>query len=211
MDSNHSSYSYTSINKTMDETDTATAEESGWTTYFEDFMVAQQQDHHNNYSVTNYDQDDHHHQQQHHDHNLHHHHHHQQQQQQQHDRPQLSDAASHVDWNNTDNSMSGHVGPKFNKKLNLFKKTSRRTREILYDDCLEDTASSPVNSPKVGSQHMEFNQIKVDEIIENSLEKGGAFEDQSNEMGFKEHNNGSTDLRRRGLCLVPLTMFVNYI
>ncbi|KAL4572975.1 hypothetical protein LXL04_019764 [Taraxacum kok-saghyz] len=194
MDSNHSSCAYTS----MDETDTETAEESGWTTYFEDFMVAQQQNHHSNPSGTEYDR-------------YHHHQHHDQdhQEQQQHDRVVLSDVASHIEWNNINNSMSGAV-PIFNKKLNLFKKTSRRTREILYDDSLEDTASSPVNSPKVGSQQMGFNQMKVDDIIENTLGKG-VFEDQSKEMEFDEHNNGSTDLRKRGLCLVPLSMFVNYI
>ncbi|CAI9262080.1 unnamed protein product [Lactuca saligna] len=206
MESNHSSYAYTSMNKSMDESDTATTEESGWTAYFEDFMVAQQQDHHNNHSVTEHDY--YHHQQQQYQHQHQHRDH--QQQQQDHDGPLLSDVASHVEWNTIDNSMSG-VAPKFTKKLNLFKKTSRRTREILYDDSLEDTASSPVNSPKVGSQHMGFNQIKVDDIIENSLGKRGAFEDQNMERGFEEHNNGSTDLRKRGLCLVPLSMFVNYI
>ncbi|KAI3745103.1 hypothetical protein L1987_58205 [Smallanthus sonchifolius] len=215
MDSNHSSYSYTSMNQSIDETYISTTEESGWTSYFEDFMVAQQQDHHHNHSLT---QDQHYNQ----DHyfNQDHYHHQPQQQEQQHDRPELSDAASHVEWNNIANSRSG-VGPKFTKKLNLFKKKSRRTREVLYDDSLEDTASSPVNSPKVGSQHMGFNQVKVDDIMENSLEKGDGFddhlqlqkiEDQSRPiMRFEENNNGDTDLRKRGLCLVPLSMFVNYI
>ncbi|KAI3795429.1 hypothetical protein L1987_38083 [Smallanthus sonchifolius] len=182
MNSNHSSYSYTSMNKSIDETYTSTTEESGWTAYFEDFMVSQQQDHHY------FNQD----------HRRHHQH------EQQHDGPELSDAGSHV------NSRSG-AAPKFTKKLNLFKKTSRRTREVLYDDSLEDTASSPVNSPKVGSQHMGFNQIKVDDIMENSLIQ--KIEDQSKPiMRFdQENNNGGTDLRKRGLCLVPLSMFVNYI
>ncbi|KVI04144.1 hypothetical protein Ccrd_017534, partial [Cynara cardunculus var. scolymus] len=165
MDSDHSSYS--SMNKSMAESETATAEESGWTSYFEDFMAAQQKDHHQNHSFT----DHYHHHQNHsftdHYHHHHHHHHHHQQQHLD-DQPVVSDAVSHVEWNYIDQSMSG-AAPKFPKKLNLFKKTSRRTREILYDDSLEDTASSPVNSPKVGSQQMGFNQIKVDDIIQNSL------------------------------------------
>ncbi|XP_024992065.1 vascular-related unknown protein 1-like [Cynara cardunculus var. scolymus] len=217
MDSDHSSYS--SMNKSMAESETATAEESGWTSYFEDFMAAQQKDHHQNHSFT----DHYHHHQNHsftdHYHHHHHHHHHHQQQHLD-DQPVVSDAVSHVEWNYIDQSMSG-AAPKFPKKLNLFKKTSRRTREILYDDSLEDTASSPVNSPKVGSQQMGFNQIKVDDIIQNSLEKGGGFdghlqlqkrEDQSREMVFdQDNNNGNTDLRKRGLCLVPLSMLANYI
>ncbi|KAI3736282.1 hypothetical protein L6452_15821 [Arctium lappa] len=201
------------MNKSMAESDTETAEESGWTSYFEDFMAAQQKDHHQNNSFADHD----------HDHYHYHHGHDNQQHGHLDDQPVLSDAVSHVKWNNIDQSMSG-AAPKFSKKLNLFKKTSRRTREILYDDSLEDTASSPVNSPKVGSQEMEFNQIKVDDIIENSLGKGGGFdghlhlqkrEDQSSEMVFDHqqeiNNNGNTDLRKRGLCLVPLSMFVNYI
>ncbi|XP_076922659.1 vascular-related unknown protein 1-like [Bidens hawaiensis] len=171
MDSNHSSYSYASMNKSL----ASTTEESGWTAYFDDFMASQQlQDH----SFSHHRDQDY--------------------------QPELSDAASHIEWAN---SKTGSA----TKKLNLFKKTSRRTKEILYDDSLEDTASSPVNSPKVGSQHMGFNQIKGDDdIMENSLEKGGRFDDQSRSMMFGE-NNGGTDLRKRGLCLVPVSMFVNYI
>lgn len=111
------------MNNSLAETDTTTAEESGWTAYFEDFIVTQQRDHQHNHSFTP-----------HHD--------------QQHIRPELSDAASHADWNNITNSMSVAT-PKFTKKLNIFKKTSKRTRGIRYDDSLEDTASSPVNSPRV--------------------------------------------------------------
>ncbi|PWA67034.1 hypothetical protein CTI12_AA321270 [Artemisia annua] len=189
MDSNHSSYSYTSMNNSMVDSDTVTAEESGWTTYFEDFMLAQQQDHQNNslahkHQHDNFNEDPHH--------------------QQLHDQPELSDAASYVEWNNMANSMNGAT-PKFDKKLNLIKKKNRRTRNhIRYDDSLEDTASSPVNSPKVGSPHMGFNQI-----IQNSLGKRGDFEDGSKDMTFQESNNGSTDLRKRGLCLVPLSVFIN--
>ncbi|KAD4981868.1 hypothetical protein R6Q59_001567 [Mikania micrantha] len=208
MDSNHSSYSYTSMSKSMAETDISTAEESGWTAYFEDFIVSQQQqeDHNHNHSY------DHHHDHYIQDHHINHH-------QQQHDQPDLSDAASLVEWNSIPNSRSGGT-PKFAKKLNVFKKTSRRTRDILYDDSLEDTASSPVNSPKVGSQHMGFNQIKVDDILNNSLEKASfdghlqlqKAEDDSSSLRFQENSNdGVTDLRKRGLCLVPLSMFVNYI
>ena len=138
MDSNHSSYSYTSMNNSMVDSDTVTSEESGWTTYcedFEDFVYAQQQDQQNNslahkHQHDNFNEDPHH--------------------QQLHDQPELSDAASYVEWNNMANSMNG-AAPKFDKKLNPIKKTNRTRNRIRYDDSLEDTASSPVNSPKVWS------------------------------------------------------------
>ncbi|KAK9068362.1 hypothetical protein SSX86_012475 [Deinandra increscens subsp. villosa] len=196
------------MNKSVAETDTLTTEESGWTAYFEDFMVAQQQDQQNHTNSFPH----------HHDHynQDHHNHHHQQL-----DGPELSDVASHVDWNSIANTRSGGATLKFPKKLNFFKKTSRRTREILFDDSLEDTASSPVNSPKVGSPHMGFDHIKFDDTLENSLQDKGGFhgglqpqklDDQiSRPTRFEENNNGDTDLRKRGLCLVPLSMLVNYI
>lgn len=52
----------------------------------------------------------------------------------------VSDAASCAAWKNVHNNL------KIPKRLN-FKKT--RTKIISVDDSLEDTASSPVNSPKV--------------------------------------------------------------
>jgi hypothetical protein len=52
----------------------------------------------------------------------------------------VSDAASSAAWKNSHNDL------KTPKRL-CFKKT--RTKVISVDDSLEDTASSPVNSPKV--------------------------------------------------------------
>lgn len=52
----------------------------------------------------------------------------------------VSDAASSAAWKNS------HIDLKAPERL-CFKKT--RTKVISVDDSLEDTASSPVNSPKV--------------------------------------------------------------
>lgn len=88
-------------------------EESGWTTYLEDFSMQQRE---NNYSSSSdYDNNS-------------------------FGSPSLlSDAASHAAWKQ--NSQSP-----FLKRLNL--KKQKRNNKISDPD-LEDTASSPVNSPKV--------------------------------------------------------------
>lgn len=63
----------------------------------------------------------------------------------------VSDAASGAAWKQSHNNhLAGFssigASPEIPKKLK-FRKT--RTKEISQDDSLEDTASSPVNSPKV--------------------------------------------------------------
>lgn len=92
-------------------------EESGWTTYLEDFSMKQRE---NNYSSSSdYDNNS-------------------------FGSPSLlSDAASHAAWKQ--NSQSP-----FLKRLNL--KKQKRNNKISDPD-LEDTASSPVNSPKVHYQN----------------------------------------------------------
>ncbi|KAK9750366.1 hypothetical protein RND81_02G191300 [Saponaria officinalis] len=54
----------------------------------------------------------------------------------------VSDAGSNPEWKQK--LLNGL--PKFSKKLNF---KMKRTQEISEDDSLEDTASSPVNSPKI--------------------------------------------------------------
>lgn len=60
----------------------------------------------------------------------------------------VSDAASCASWKFSHKNKNIHVknSPYLSKKLSLKKK---RTKQILDDDPLEDTASSPLNSPKV--------------------------------------------------------------
>ncbi|MCE3050589.1 hypothetical protein HAX54_047619 [Datura stramonium] len=101
-------------------------EESGWTTYLEDFSMNQRE---------NYSSDD--------DNSF--------------GSPSLlSDAASHAAWKN-----SPIGGSTFLKRLNLKK---QKTNKKISDPDLEDTASSPVNSPKVSS----FKQMDINYRTENS-------------------------------------------
>ncbi|KAF5746057.1 hypothetical protein HS088_TW06G00222 [Tripterygium wilfordii] len=98
------------------------------------------------------------------------------------------------------------------KKLN-FKKS--RAKEISHVD-LEDTASSPVNSPKVSDPRPadSMNPRKADDHnMCSSLGKGGTSEEFSGlqEGTTCETNNGYKNLKKKGLCLVPMSFLFNYL
>ncbi|KAJ8427841.1 hypothetical protein Cgig2_029758 [Carnegiea gigantea] len=95
----------------------------------------------------------------------------------------VSDAGSGPEWrqrnsnsniNNNNHSLSAGVWSSFDglpnvpKKLNFKKK---RTQEISHDDSLEDTASSPVNSPKItmSFKRMDINSKNMDEHLHNHM------------------------------------------
>ncbi|EEF38184.1 vascular-related unknown protein 1 [Ricinus communis] len=169
-------------------------EESGWTAYFEDFSNQRRDDDDDGDSFGT--------------------------------SSMVSDAASIPAWNKSTTSPhhSNHVvvadasscSPNFPKKL-TFKKI--RAKEISYDDSLEDTASSPVNSPKVSDFGMaDRNPRKTNDHFNSSLRKGGRLEHYGGVLETNERcemsytgNNDRTDLKKRGLCLVPLSMLVNYL
>ncbi|MED6142896.1 hypothetical protein PIB30_001663 [Stylosanthes scabra] len=194
-------------------------EESGWTSYFQDYFssrsIEEEEEHNNKNSYcSNFDGGS----------------------------SLLSDAASSaaVAWNNKRLSQQHHhhhhhhdyyssysratvvvdASPNLPKKL-CFKKSITRTKQISqdHDDSLEDTASSPLNSPKVGDL------TNSTEIIDGSTSMGKELISSSeHNLDLKRHddnneelnlNNKSidectTDLKKRGLCLVPFSMLVNY-
>ncbi|XAR68090.1 hypothetical protein NMG60_11003100 [Bertholletia excelsa] len=168
----------------------AADEESGWTSYFEDFWAKQREE--QSCSSDSFCSPS-----------------------------LLSDAASSAAWkiNNSCSQVPDGSPMMTPKKLN-FKKT--RTREISRDDSLEDTASSPVNSPKIGSmKEVGVKPRKRDDYTESSQQrKGGGTKfysefqaDERNGMNFNGNIISSeyTELKQKGLCLVPLSMFVNYL
>ncbi|XP_068311625.1 vascular-related unknown protein 3-like isoform X2 [Pyrus communis] len=102
----------------------------------------------------------------------------------------ISDAGSSVTRKFTINGEVlgfGVVGG-YNRSGVMFK---RQPKEVLLDDALEDTATSPVNSPK---------------------EKGSTSGrvDERNESGFIGRESDCTELKKRGLCLVPFSTVANY-
>ncbi|KAE9593058.1 hypothetical protein Lal_00029352 [Lupinus albus] len=108
----------------------------------------------------------------------------------------VSDAASCAAWKfSHQDHGNDSSAPNLLKNLN-FKKA--RAKQILEDDPLEDTASSPVNSPKVKgfTSSENYSELQTDEE-----------HDQVNLNGKKKDY---TDLKKRGLCLVPMSTLVNY-
>ncbi|XP_050219652.1 vascular-related unknown protein 1-like [Mercurialis annua] len=119
----------------------------------------------------------------------------------------ISDAASLI--------LKNSNGDIENKSVS-FKK--RKMKVFAIDDSLEDTASSPVNSPKVcdimkqpftkTSKHkeMDISQVKGNNNIASSDE----VVDERSNLGFTGRESENTELKKRGFCLVPLSVVVNY-
>nr|GLL22997.1 uncharacterized protein LOC109187580 [Ipomoea trifida] len=121
--------------------------------------------------------------------------------------------------NNTECSSLG--GSQVLRRLNL---KNPKTSDKYYDPDLEDTASSPVNSPKDRTfrQQVEINPRRGQSNVLNYLQgKETGFEGfQEMVMGEEEERSSinfdgkiSTeciDLKKRGLCLMPLSLLVNY-
>ncbi|CAN8270372.1 unnamed protein product [Cochlearia groenlandica] len=81
-----------------------------------------------------------------------------------------------------------------------------RKKKFCEDDSLEDTASSPVNSPKGNIRDMEdHNQIQVKEGDEQKMKMISNLRE-----GNINNNNYNRDLRSRGLCVVLMSMLANF-
>ncbi|XP_047335942.1 vascular-related unknown protein 1-like [Impatiens glandulifera] len=165
-------------------------EESGWTSYFEDFEMMNQRDdqkekignsysNNSNRSIVSGD---------------------------------VSSAAAA--WKIITAGTSQTPPP---KKLNLRKKT--RTEKVSdFDDSLEDTATSPVSSPKMGSLMKTKMKARGSRYHDNTGSPLGKEEAGNKEGNEKKYgcisnidNDEYEDLQKRGLCLVPFSMFSNYI
>nr|GMD08393.1 uncharacterized protein LOC109163447 isoform X1 [Ipomoea batatas] len=179
------------------------AEESGWTDYLQDFSVGNQRDNNGGDYYHDDDEDD--------------------------DSfnggaSLLSDAASHPAWKHINKNPSSSPCPYSSlpasqalNRLN-FKKAVIRPNTKLSDPDLEDTASSPVNSPKVSSLKQMENNYRRQEINSgNYMGKGADFEDYSEMQGegrrsinfaAKSEEDNIDLMKKRGLCVMSL--FMNY-
>ncbi|XP_042041516.1 vascular-related unknown protein 1-like isoform X3 [Salvia splendens] len=108
----------------------------------------------------------------------------------------VSDAA----WNGSSDTI---------KQLNLKKLNRRRKNTYEYDDALEDTASSPVHSPKVSTmmKQMEGQQSNSKNFLKPEREERNT----KNIVIDNETSDQYMELRKRGLCLVPMSALINYI
>lgn len=175
-------------NKSVDSKETSddqNSEESGWTGYFEDFISAKQkEEEYSDRNITTYGGAT---------------------------ACLASDAASFVDVeykksSKTDKKFacsSTDSLPKMSKKL-TFKKT--RTKEISCDESLEDTATSPVNRPNL-VMLMQGKEGSTGHGLEPQTDKRST---SNTELVSEGKNDDVTDLRKKGLCLVPVSMLVNY-
>ncbi|KAI0495182.1 hypothetical protein KFK09_025332 [Dendrobium nobile] len=163
------------------EQSSSSGEESGWTSYFEDFLASEKRKATETASSSSCSS------------SLHE------------GSSMVSDAASCTAWKPHQKQSFG--------KLSL--KRMKKERRVLEDDSLEDTASSPVNSPKVG----EFSLLdaKATKKRENKNKMAGYGDYKELECeGIKEPNyvgivDECSELRKQGLCLVHLSMFSNYL
>lgn len=129
----------------------------------------------------------------------------------------VSDAASPAD-NNNSNIVDGGAWnfsgtrksfasvamaskPQFSKRLNMKKQRYHQGYCSSSDD-LEDTASSPVNSPKVkNSITDQFSEQTAGERSKMNLDKKKRNDDHHQYL----------ELKKRGLCLMPFSMLVHYM
>ncbi|KAH0452722.1 hypothetical protein IEQ34_020021 [Dendrobium chrysotoxum] len=176
------------LNKTLcsKEQSASSGEESGWTSYFEDFLASEKRKATETASTSSCSS------------SLHE------------GSSMVSDAASCTAWK--PHQITGEPTQSFGK-LSLKRKKERR---VLEDDSLEDTASSPVNSPKVvGEFSLLDMKARKKRENKNKMAGYGDYKELASE-GIKEPNyvgivDECSELRKQGLCLVHLSMFSNYL
>ncbi|XP_021847309.2 vascular-related unknown protein 4-like [Spinacia oleracea] len=98
----------------------------------------------------------------------------------------------------------------FETSSNLISK-KRKTMEPAYvDHDLEDTASSPVQSPKVNHLNVFYMNSKEMDSRDISQMPGNG---ETPEQAGDSTNTSSleTELRKKGLCLIPTSMLLNYL
>ncbi|XP_010539286.1 PREDICTED: uncharacterized transmembrane protein DDB_G0285607 [Tarenaya hassleriana] len=159
-------------------------EESSWTMYFEDFFSEDPNIHHHHG----------------HDHHHHHHHHHHHDN----DSSMVSDAASFVGMKKMIYNVRVQE-PSSSKK--------KRSREVsIASPDLEDTASSPSRSPNVCSMMNLLGNNNNRHEHDDTCNAKGKTSGQDDDDGDDDDGVGlSLDLKKKGLCLVPLSVVANYL
>ncbi|KAG5578910.1 hypothetical protein H5410_049537 [Solanum commersonii] len=98
-----------------------------------------------------------------------------------------------------------------NNNKSVFKKRKMKGVAREVDDDLEDTASSPVNSPKVSYMNeLCFKSQKGKSSASIFEGKGNSISGQqmmTSGLNNSTKENDSTQLKKKGLCLVPISMF----
>ncbi|KAK3199529.1 hypothetical protein Dsin_022954 [Dipteronia sinensis] len=180
-------------------------EESGWTMYFDDFFNEYKYNHDGDQNTSSMISiGDHHHL----------------------ESSIISDAASSAAkkfaHHDQQQQVKGFPLDKTCYRSSSFKK--RKTKSVLLDEDLRDTATSPANSPKVYDLMNQFDRKQQQKnIIDMSKQEKGSTSRNVQIDEFRsgfgsindDDNNGrdndTSELKKKGLCLVPLSMIVNYL
>ncbi|KAL3508522.1 hypothetical protein ACH5RR_027923 [Cinchona calisaya] len=104
---------------------------------------------------------------------------------------------------------------KFTSSTSNCKNMRRKAKgtAVNHHDDLEDTASSPVNSPKVSYiEQMNDNcQNEKDNVNVSQVNISRNISTGVIGNADQEENSNQSELKKRGLCLVPVSMLTNYI
>ncbi|KAL4273228.1 hypothetical protein GQ457_13G002470 [Hibiscus cannabinus] len=103
------------------------------------------------------------------------------------------------------------------KRLSFKKRKTNGSSAGSFDDDLQDTASSPVNGPKMCDMENQFGKnLMMKDAMDTSKDKGSGssrdMDERNDELGFiKGGEDEETQLKKKGLCLVPLSMVLQYL
>ncbi|KAE8681033.1 hypothetical protein F3Y22_tig00111342pilonHSYRG00022 [Hibiscus syriacus] len=99
-------------------------------------------------------------------------------------------------------------------RLSFKKRKTNGSSACFVDEDLEDTACSPINSPKMCDMENQFGKImKMKDAMYISKEdkESGPTRERDESSSINGGENEETQLKKRGLCLVPLSMVVQYV
>ncbi|KAL0928064.1 hypothetical protein M5K25_002300 [Dendrobium thyrsiflorum] len=171
------------LNFSINSSSSSSSLESGWTVYFEEFLASQKEE-----------------------------------QKEQKTSSMVSDAASNFPGKVT---VKSEPEPSVSCKRISLKKRKAKGVSFFDDDPLQDTASSPANSPTVSGMgdYLDVNKGKKDDI--RSIEGHEKVKDCENceelkrevfdGLGIADGSKELTELKKKGLCLVPLSMLVDFL
>ncbi|KAE8679126.1 Electron transfer flavoprotein alpha isoform 1 [Hibiscus syriacus] len=91
------------------------------------------------------------------------------------------------------------------------RRIKRPSSSGFVDRDLEDTATSPANSPEVYDLVNKFDQQKNAMGISQGIKGGASGKINDELMSFDGGEDVNNELKKKGLCLVPLSMVVHYL
>ncbi|MBA0699509.1 hypothetical protein Goari_001139 [Gossypium aridum] len=124
-----------------------------------------------------------------------------------------SSILSHISHHTPDAACSaaGPLPSLDHTRLSFKKRKIKGPSSAFIDHDLEDTATSPANSPKVYNLGNQFDKQKDDAMGISQEMKGSGSGKINDEVGFIEGENVGHKLKKKGLCLVPLSMVLHYL